>query len=41
VSSPLGGIRVVARELYAAGPYETLHRAELGSEVIKIRAVSG
>ncbi len=36
MSSPLSDIRVVAIEQYAAGPYGSLHLAELGADVIKI-----
>jgi crotonobetainyl-CoA:carnitine CoA-transferase CaiB-like acyl-CoA transferase len=33
---PLEGIRIVAIEQYGAGPFGTMHLAELGAEVIKI-----
>ncbi|WP_432201092.1 CaiB/BaiF CoA transferase family protein [Erythrobacter sp. W53] len=33
---PLAGFRVVSAEQYGAGPYGTMHLAQLGAEVIKI-----
>lgn len=33
---PLEGVRIVALEQYGAGPFATLHLADLGAEVIKI-----
>jgi crotonobetainyl-CoA:carnitine CoA-transferase CaiB-like acyl-CoA transferase len=36
MSLPLSGIRIVSVEQYGAGPFATLHLADLGSEVIKI-----
>ena len=33
---PLEGVRIIAVEHYAAGPYGTLQLADLGAEVIKI-----
>jgi crotonobetainyl-CoA:carnitine CoA-transferase CaiB-like acyl-CoA transferase len=33
---PLGDVRVVAIEQYGAGPFGSLHLAELGAEVIKV-----
>src|SRR5690606_36965390 len=33
---PLDGVRVIAVEQYGAGPWGTLHLADLGAEVIKI-----
>jgi succinate--hydroxymethylglutarate CoA-transferase len=43
VSLPLAGIRILAVEHYGAGPFGTLHLADLGAEVIKIedRAAGG
>jgi crotonobetainyl-CoA:carnitine CoA-transferase CaiB-like acyl-CoA transferase len=33
---PLAGFRVISAEQYGAGPYGTMHLAQLGAEVIKI-----
>jgi succinate---hydroxymethylglutarate CoA-transferase len=33
---PLQGVRIIAVEQYGAGPYGTMHLADLGAEVIKI-----
>jgi succinate---hydroxymethylglutarate CoA-transferase len=38
---PLDGVRVLAVEQYGAGPYASLHLAELGAEVIKIEPPRG
>ncbi len=40
MNQPLAGVRIVAVEQYAAGPYGTQLLAELGAEVIKIEAPS-
>ena len=40
MSQPLKGVRVIAVEQYAAGPYGTQLMSELGAEVIKIEAPS-
>jgi crotonobetainyl-CoA:carnitine CoA-transferase CaiB-like acyl-CoA transferase len=34
--SVLGDLRVLSFEQYGAGPYATMHLAELGADVIKI-----
>ena len=43
MNRPLAGIRILAVEHYGAGPFGTLHLADLGAEVIKIedRATGG
>jgi len=33
---PLAGVRIVSLEQYGAGPFATLHLADLGAEVIKV-----
>jgi len=35
---PLEGVRILAVSQYGAGPYATLHLADLGAEIIKIEA---
>ena len=37
---PLSGFRVISAEQYGAGPYGTMHLAQLGAEVIKIEPPS-
>jgi crotonobetainyl-CoA:carnitine CoA-transferase CaiB-like acyl-CoA transferase len=36
MKKPLEGMRIIAVEQYGAGPYATLHLADLGAEVIKV-----
>jgi crotonobetainyl-CoA:carnitine CoA-transferase CaiB-like acyl-CoA transferase len=36
MSAPLADVRIVALEQYGAGPWGTLHLADLGAEVIKV-----
>lgn len=38
---PLAGVRVLAVEVYGAGPFGTAHLADLGAEVIKIEQRAG
>ena len=38
---PLSGLRVIAVEVYGAGPFGTAHLADLGAEVIKIEQREG
>lgn len=38
---PLAGVRIVAVEVYGAGPFGSAHLADLGAEVIKIEPPSG
>lgn len=38
---PLSGLRIVAIEQYGAGPFATLHLADLGAEVIKVENPDG
>jgi succinate---hydroxymethylglutarate CoA-transferase len=39
--APLHGVRIVAVEVYGAGPFGTTHLADLGAEVIKIEQRAG
>ncbi len=39
--APLHGVRIVAVEVYGAGPFGTAHLADLGAEVIKIEQRAG
>ena len=41
MSLPLHGVRVLAVEQYGAGPFGSMHLADLGAEVIKIEAPGG
>lgn len=38
---PLEGVRILAVEVYGAGPFGTAHLADLGAEVIKIESRAG
>ncbi len=38
---PLAGVRVLAVEQYGAGPFASMHLADLGAEVIKIESPGG
>ncbi len=38
---PLAGVRIIAVEVYGAGPFGSAHLADLGAEVIKIEQRSG
>ena len=38
---PLAGVRILAVEQYGAGPFGSMHLADLGAEVIKIEAPGG
>lgn len=38
---PLAGVRIIAVEVYGAGPFGTAHLADLGAEVIKIEPREG
>jgi crotonobetainyl-CoA:carnitine CoA-transferase CaiB-like acyl-CoA transferase len=38
---PLAGVRILAVEVYGAGPFGTTHLADLGAEVIKIEQRAG
>ncbi|MDH5211259.1 MAG: CoA transferase, partial [Betaproteobacteria bacterium] len=38
---PLAGVRIIAVEVYGAGPFGSAHLADLGAEVIKIEPRQG
>ena len=38
---PLAGVRIIAVEVYGAGPFGSAHLADLGAEVIKIEPREG
>lgn len=38
---PLGDVRIIAIEQYAAGPWGSMHLADLGAEVIKVERPAG
>ena len=39
--APLEGVRILAVEVYGAGPFGSAHLADLGAEVIKIEPPGG
>jgi crotonobetainyl-CoA:carnitine CoA-transferase CaiB-like acyl-CoA transferase len=39
--APLHGVRIIAVEVYGAGPFGTAHLADLGAEVVKIEQRAG
>ena len=41
MTPPLSGVRVIAIEQYGAGPFGSMHLADLGAEVIKIEPPNG
>ena len=41
VPLPLAGVRILAVEQYGAGPFGSMHLADLGAEVIKIEPPGG
>ena len=41
MSLPLEGVRILAVEHYGAGPFGSMHLADLGADVIKIESPQG
>ncbi len=41
MARPLSDVRIISLEQYAAGPYGTLHLADLGAQIIKVEPLPG